>query len=292
MQAFSEFKRRLESYFSRLTKSEQRIASYLLSNLDQAAFLTASELARHLDVSEATIVRFARSVGYKSFPELRRHVQEIYRVKATPATRLQHKLADLKDKEEHVLSQIIDMELQYLSEVPHSVKTADFDRAVKIVANAQRIFVFGQGASRFLADLVEFRLRRFGMNALSVTESGRDLIEKLLLLQRSDVVIANIFHRVTAEVVAVLEHSRALGCKVVMLTDILEPGFKAKADVILAARRGPVSTFHSLTVPMAILNALILAVAMNRSKESIAYLDLLQKLRAEYGLDIVGKLNS
>jgi DNA-binding MurR/RpiR family transcriptional regulator len=292
MEGLDSFRRRLESHFPRLTKSEQKIASYLLTDLDQAAFLTASELANHLDVSEATVVRFAKSIGYDSFPKLRRSIQEMYRVKATPATRLQRKLADLQDKEEHVLSQIIDMELQYLSEVLHSVKTTDFDRAVKIVANAQRIFVFGQGASRFLADLVEFRLRRFGMNAHSVTESGRDIVEKLLLLQRGDVVIANVFHRITGEGVAMLERARAVGCQVVLLTDILEPGFKDKADVILTARRGPVSTFHSLTVPMAILNAMILAIAMTKTDETLSSLKQLDELRAAFGLDIVGKLKS
>lgn len=285
MEELAEFRRRLEDYFPSLTKSEQRIASYLLANYDEATFLPAAELAQRLDVSEATVVRFARSIGYDGFPELRRALQGIFRIKVTPATRLQHKLAELGSSPGHVLTKMVDMEVQYLAEALHSVQPADFDRAVEIILSAKRLFVFGTGPSRILADLVLIRLRRFGIPVITMTESGRDILEELQLMQPQDVVLATGFHRITGELAAVMDHARSLGCRIVFITDTLGPHFKNKADVILSALRGPVSTFHSLTVPMTILNALILAVAMARPEESLAALDRLQQMRAAYGLD-------
>lgn len=285
MEELAEFRRRLEDYFPSLTKSEQRIASYLLANYDEATFLPAAELAQRLDVSEATVVRFARSIGYDGFPELRRALQGIFRIKVTPATRLQHKLAELGSSPGHVLTKMVDMEVQYLAEALHSVQPADFDRAVEIILSAKRLFVFGTGPSRILADLVLIRLRRFGIPVITMTESGRDILEELQLMQPQDVVLATGFHRITGELAAVMDYARSLGCRIIFITDTLGPHFKNKADVILSALRGPVSTFHSLTVPMTILNALILAVAMARPEESLAALDRLQQMRAAYGLD-------
>jgi len=285
MEELAEFRRRLEDYFPSLTKSEQRIASYLLANYDEATFLPAAELAQRLDVSEATVVRFARSIGYDGFPELRRALQGIFRIKVTPATRLQHKLAELGSSPGHVLTKMVDMEVQYLTEALHSVQPADFDRAVEIILSAKRLFVFGTGPSRILADLVLIRLRRFGIPVITMTESGRDILEELQLMQPQDVVLATGFHRITGELAAVMDYARSLGCRIVFITDTLGPHFKNKADVILSALRGPVSTFHSLAVPMTILNALILAVAMARPEESLAALDRLQQMRAAYGLD-------
>jgi DNA-binding MurR/RpiR family transcriptional regulator len=292
MEELNEFRRRLEDRYQDLTKSEQIIASYLLANHDEAAFLPAAELAERLDVSEATVVRFARAIGYDSFPELRRVLQEIFRARVTPASRLQRKLADLKTGEGHVLAKIIDMELQYLTEAERSIDPADFDRAVEMILKGRRVFVFGIGPSRILADLVQIRLRRFGVPTYSMTESGRDLLDKLILLHPDDAVLAAGFHRVTGELVAVLEHAHKLGCPTVLLTDTLGSTFKDRADVILSARRGPVSNFHSLTVPMAVLNALILAIAMSRSEESVTFLNRLQEMRADYGLDAIGKSGS
>jgi DNA-binding MurR/RpiR family transcriptional regulator len=292
MEELNDFRQRLENHFGRLTKSEQKIASFLLSNYDQAAFLNGADLARELAVSEATIVRFARTIGYESFPQLRRALQHIFRVKTTPATRLQRKLADLKTGEGHILNKVVDMELQYLAEVPHSVSPDDFDRAVKLLLRGRRVFIFGSGPSRILADLVTIRFTRFGLSVVCMTESGRDLLDKLALLKHEDVMLAMGFHRVTGELVAAIDYAHRAGCKTVLLTDTLRAHFQDKAAVILAARRGPVSTFHSLIVPMGILNAIILAVAMGRHTESLASLKRMEELRAEYGLDVIGKVNS
>jgi DNA-binding MurR/RpiR family transcriptional regulator len=292
MEELDDFRQELEGHLADLTKSQRSIASYLLANHDEAAFLSAADLAERLNVSEATIVRFAKAIGYNGFPEMRRHLQELFRVRATPASRLQRKLADLSGSPGHVLAKVIDMEIQYLTEALHSISPADFDRAVEIILDAPRVFVRGGGPSAILANMLELRLRRQGVFALSMTESGRDLVEKLQLLRPGDAVLVAGFHHPSAELVAVLEHAHAVGCHTIFLTDTLGPALRDKADVILAARRGPVSTFHSLTVPMSILNALILAVAMAKPDESLAALDRLQLLRATYGLDVPGIVSS
>ncbi len=280
-----DFRRRIEGHLSDLTKSQHSIASYLLANHDEAAFLSAADLAERLQVSEATIVRFAKAIGYDGFPELRRCLQELFRAKASPASRLQRKLNELASSQGHVLTKVLDMEVQYLTEASHSVAPADFDRAVEILMRSKRIFVFGSGPSGILADLAELRLRRLGMLTFGMTESGRHLLEKLQLLQSGDAVLATGFHYMQPDLVIALDHARATDCRSILLTDTLGPALRHKVDVVLAARRGPVSTFHSLTVPMSILNALILAGAMAKPDESLAALNRLQKMRATFGLD-------
>jgi DNA-binding MurR/RpiR family transcriptional regulator len=288
----NRFRQRIENHYAQLTKSEREIATYFLSNHDDAVFLPAAELAKRLDVSEATVVRFAKSVGYDSFPELRRDLQHIFRARVTPATRLQRKLADLKTGQGHILTQVIEMELQYLGEALHTVNLADFDRSVKIISHADRIFVRGGGPSAILANLFQLRMRRFGILTISITETGRDLVEKMQLLRPKDVVLATGFHRVSTELVALIEYAHKINCRIILLTDTLAAPFRDKVDVVLSARRGPVSTFHSLTVPMVILNALILAVAMAKSDASLDALNRFEELRATYGLNGNGKLSS
>ena len=282
-----DFQQRLEDHLPDLTKSQQRVASYLLANYDEAAFLSMAELAKRLGLSEATLVRFARAVGYDGFRELRRCLQGLFRAEATPASRLQHKLGELASSQGHVLAKVLAMEVQYLTEASQSIDPADFDHAVDILLSGRRLFIFASGPSGILAALAEWRLRRLGILTITMTESGRHVLERLQLLQPGDVVLAAGFHQVRPELVTVLDHARATGCRSILLTDTLGPALRDKPDVILGARRGPVSTFHSLTVPMSILNALILAVAMARPDESLAALNQLQQLRARSGLDIL-----
>jgi len=284
----NEFQQRLEAHLPSLTRSQQRIASYLLSNYDEAAFLSAADMANRLELSEATMARFAQAIGYDGFRELRRCLQGLFRAEATPASRLQHKLSELASSQGHVLTKVLAMEVQFLTEASHSLDPADFDSAVDILLHGRRVFVFASGPSGILAGLAELRLRRLGILTISMTESGRHLLEKLQLLRQGDAVLVAGFHHVRPEIVAVLDHARATGCRSILLTDTLGFALGSRADVTLAARRGPVSTFHSLTVPMSILNTLILAVAMARPDESLAALNRLQQLRATSGLDILG----
>lgn len=284
----NDFRQRLEDHLPSLTKSQRRIASYLLASHDEAAFSSGAELAERLSVSEATLVRFAKAIGYEGYRELRRCLQGLFRARATPASRLQHKLSELASSQGHVLTKVLDMELQYLTEASQSIDLADFDRAVGILLGGRRIFVFGSGPSGILADLAELRFRRLGILTIAMTESGRHLLEKLQLLQQGDVVLVAGFYHLRPEIVAVLDHARTTDCRSILLTDTLGPALRGKADVMLAARRGPVSTFHSLTVPMSVLNALILAVAMARPDESLEALNRLDHLRATSGLDNPG----
>jgi len=51
---------------------------------------------------------------------------------------------------------------------------------------------------------------------------------------------------------------------------------------VLAARRGPISAFHSLTVPMTIINTLLLALAQTDQERAMSNLDRLDELRQTY----------
>jgi DNA-binding MurR/RpiR family transcriptional regulator len=61
-----------------------------------------------------------------------------------------------------------------------------------------------------------------------------------------------------------------------------------KADVVLAARRGPISAFHSLTVPMTIINTLLLALAQTDQERAMSNLDRLDELRRTYAFTVEG----
>jgi DNA-binding MurR/RpiR family transcriptional regulator len=66
-QGVLDFSQIISEHFNQLTKSEKRIANYIRKNQEESAFLAAGEVADRLGLSEATIVRFARTVGFNSY---------------------------------------------------------------------------------------------------------------------------------------------------------------------------------------------------------------------------------
>ncbi len=64
-------KQRLESSLSSATASGRAIASYMLANLYELPFQTAADIAEKLGVSESSVGRFCRAIGYSHFKDLK-----------------------------------------------------------------------------------------------------------------------------------------------------------------------------------------------------------------------------
>lgn len=280
----NEFSELVRAHFDSLTKSERRIADHILRNQDEAAFLSAAELADRLGLSEATVVRFARSLGFSGFPELRACLQDLFRRRVSHAARLRKKLAQISP-ESHILEQVVAMEMEYLTEALRTVSRDAFDEAVRLICGARRTFVYALSGSATLAELLQHRLRRFGLEVVLLTQSGREICEPLLSLGSDDVLFAMLFFNLSDVMEATLAYAKACGAKVILLTDTLAPLVRQHTDVLLEAQRGPVKAFHSLIVPMAIIQALVIAVAMNNKEKSLATLDKLDDIRRRLNFD-------
>ena len=79
LQDVVDFGQMIGERYGQLTKSEKRIADYIRKNQEEAAFLAAGELADRLGLSEATLVRFARTLGFNSYPAMRALLQGAFR---------------------------------------------------------------------------------------------------------------------------------------------------------------------------------------------------------------------
>lgn len=270
-----------------LTKSGQQMARYLLTNQDEAAFLSAAELAGRLSVSEATAVRFAQALGFSGYPELRASLQRSFRSRVTHSFRLRESLDDLRERGD-ILEQVTASEIDSLSQALQAVDRQALHRAVDLLRERDRVFVFGLGPSITLVDLLQIRLQRFGRHVIPLTTTGREILEPLLLMSERDLLFAIGFFDVTPSLQFVMEHARRCGCDSILLTDTLGSLLGDKASVVLSARRGPVSAFHSLTVPMTVINTLLLALAQADQERAVANLDRLDDLRRAYAVAVKG----
>ncbi len=264
--------------FTGLTKSEKRIANYLIQSQDEAAFLSASEIADHLQLSEATMVRFARTLGFDSYPAMRTMLQENFRRRLTHSARLRSRLEDLR-ADGDIFERVVASEIDYLTEALQTLDRKALHAAVELIRSHQRIFVFGLGPSLSLVNLLEIRLTRSARHVIALNSTGQEMLEPMLLMNGSDLLIAIGFFNVTPSLEMVLNHANQHKTPVILLTDTLGPAVGNKASVVLAARRGPVSAFHSLTVPMTILNALLLALSSLEQESIMTHLDKLDQLR-------------
>ncbi len=272
-----DFSQVITDHYNDLTKSERQIADYLRKNQEESAFLSVSELAQRLDLSEATLVRFARSLGFESYPAMREVLQENFRRRVTHSARLRSRLDDLREAGD-IFERLVVAEMDYMTQSLESVNRDALHQAMELLRTRKRVFIFGLGPSVSLVELMKIRLERFGWQVVPLTTAGREFLEPLLSMTEDDLLFVICFFDVSPGLRLVLEYAREARCPTVMLTDTLGSIIGDQADVVLSARRGPVSGFHSLVVPMTIINALLLAVA-GEEADVMEHLDKLDELR-------------
>ena len=273
--AAMSFRIAVQEHAGRLSAADQRLIRELLGKPTEAAFLSASELATRGGVHQATATRLAKKLGYRVYPQLRAELQEELLDSIGPGERVRRRLAHSAG--DSLLAAMVADEVAALVELPTQVSQAQLDTAARLVSAAERVFLFGHGHATALVDLLSRRLRRSGHAALSLVGSARDLAEQAALLSERDVVLAFALHRPPPGLRAVLHHAAHAGAPTVMVTDAGGPLLRPQPTVLLAARRGAESEFQSLTVPMAICNALVLTMA-RLNPESVSALDRLTGL--------------
>jgi DNA-binding MurR/RpiR family transcriptional regulator len=275
-----DFSHIISEHYNQLTKSEKQIADYLRKNQEESAFLSVGELAEKLDLSEATLVRFARSLGFDSYPAMREVLQENFRRRVTHSARLRSRLDDLRESGD-IFERLVVSEMDYMTQSLESVNRDALHQAVQLMESRKRIFIFGLGPSVSLVELMRIRLERFGHQVIPLTTAGREILEPLVSMTENDLLFAICFFDVTPALRLLLDYAQDMRCPVIMLTDTLGSIIGDKATVVLSAKRGPVSGFHSLVVPMTIINSLLLSMGGEESG-AMENLDKLDQLRERF----------
>jgi DNA-binding MurR/RpiR family transcriptional regulator len=266
-----------------LNGAQKRLGHYLQT--DSAALLLSNvrDLAQAVGVSKSTVVRFAKSLGYKGFPEFRRDVQKEMRGKLRAASRMEQTFAELGNDED-IFAKLIKRDIELLQETLQAASFPDFHKAVEMIWRGRKVFILGLNASMALAYLLYFRLVRVKKDVRWIfLTGGTSLLEQLAFMEEKDVLIAIEFLSVPREIQTALQHAKRVGAATLGITDFPNSAIGKAADVCLYAKRGLHTTVNSLTPAFSLVNALAIAVVWTKKADSIKALNDLDKLLEGYG---------
>ena len=262
-----------------LTRAEQKILDYINTNTDTFLFLSIGQLAERLELSDATVSRFARHVGCRDFKALKSLVLE---QSPGPAVKL---AATLSQGARFSPQAWLERQRAYLETTIQQLSTGEFDRAVEALCSAQRVFVHGKNASASLAQLLHFRLRRLGLQVSLLPSGGSELLEGLAQAAENDLVVLFSFSKLSREGRVLLEQSRTAGYRTLAFVSRTCLAADETADISLFAYRGAEKEYHSMTAPAALLDALIVAVSERLGEKAAEALKTRHRLKQLYFAD-------
>ncbi|PYZ97406.1 RpiR family transcriptional regulator [Alteribacter lacisalsi] len=249
---------RIINHQDTMSKAHRKIAGYLVENRETAPFLTASKLAKHVGVGEATVIRFAFFLNFKGYPDLQRHLQESLQRKMTSAEVLA-KTTDKDGKPEDVVTEILGDDIQNLKITLEQLDTRHFEEAVRQIIEAENIYIIAYRSAASIASFMEFYLDMVLQNT-ELIRQGDGVSEHLLDIKDNDLVIGFGFSRYTKRTVEVLRYAKQRGARTLVITDHYMSPLVPLGDLKLIAATEINSFIDSFSAPLSIVNALITAV--------------------------------
>ncbi|WP_352404841.1 MurR/RpiR family transcriptional regulator [Sporanaerobacter acetigenes] len=268
--------------FSKLSKSQKLIAEYIMANYDKAAFMTAAKLGEVVGVSESTVVRFANTLGYDGYRDLQNDLHELVKNKLTTVQRIS--LTNDYTNKENLSKRVFKKDIANISKTFDELDYDNFEKAVETILNGERVYVLGLRSSSFLAGYLGFYLNFILNNVKVVTAGPSDVFEQLLKVTSNDVVIGISYPRYSSRTLDALNYVKGKDCKVIGITDsILSPAAQI-SDITLIANSNMVSFVDSLVAPMSLINALIIAIGMEKREDITNYFEDLESIWKEYSV--------
>ena len=271
----------IHNQMASFSKGQRRIAQYIESSYDKAAFMTASRLGKMVSVSESTVVRFAVELGFDGYPSMQKALQEMVRNKLTSVQRIEVTNDRLGDQD--VVSMVMQADLESIRMTSEALDRRVLDQAVEAILRARNIYIVGVRSSAVIATFMGFYFRNIFDNVHLVSSSATsEMIEQMLHVSQGDVVIGISLPRYSSRTVQLMEFARDSGAEVVAITDSLDAPAAKRADHTLLAKSDMVSVVDSLVAPMSLVNALIVAIGQKKKGELSRIFENLEGIWQEY----------
>jgi len=216
-----------------LSPAEQRVARLVVADPADAARRTITDLATAAETSEATVIRFCRSVGMEGYPQLRiRLAAEAARRVEPPDARVVGGDIPPGADMAQIIATIAFNDARAVEETAEQLDPAVCERVVDAIAGAGRIDIYGAGASGFVASDFQQKLHRIGRTAFYFPDVHTALTSAALL-GKGDVALGISHSGTTSDVIEVLEQARARGATTVALTNFPRSPVIEVSDFVL-----------------------------------------------------------
>ncbi|PWC73371.1 transcriptional regulator [Azospirillum sp. TSH100] len=234
-----------------LKRSEGQIADLVLADPRRVLELNVTSLAQAAEVSEATVVRFCRSVGCAGFPDFKLRLaqsqaRDAMRDEVHGGTPYISQDVAPDDDVGMLARKIFSSSAAALTTASSALDDEALERAIILLANASRVLCVGTGGSSALAQDAAHKLLRFGADAQPCADPV--LARMLLVNLAADGVLLALSNTGRSGTINELAAAaRAQGTAVVAITAPRSP-LAAMASVVIASQ--PVEDTEMYT-PMA-----------------------------------------
>lgn len=214
----ADLMKRIRLVFGELSRGEKKVAAHLLERPQDFAFLSVREVARRIQVSTATVVRTAQSLGFSGYGQLQEEAQ-----RAVWSNRFAMRLSAVEPAVPRdrlpSLQSLMQDDVSAIHSTMSRIETDQVERAVRLLACARRILVLGQRMSAGPAEYFGRVMETLLGNVHILGREPGTLFDALVGAGSQDVAVVVAFPRYTMSTVQFAKLASQRGVKLIVVTD-------------------------------------------------------------------------
>lgn len=261
--------------YKTFTDSQKKIADYLVENLDRTAFITLEDISSEVGVSTATVIRFARTLGYSGYTELQKDLQNIIKSKVALPYRLDKPTEIPQDK---LLYDSFENDIKNVQLTLSHLDKDVLQDTIQLINSAKSVYILGMRGAFTLAYYMFSRLGQIKRNVHLVQSVGESEPEELISITKDDVCIAYFFQRIPKKIAILLSWLKQKGIKIILFTDINNNYAKDFGTKFLPCAVSGISFKKSYVAPLCLTNYLIAAIVGTDYDNSKKMLEEMEEL--------------
>ncbi len=274
---------------AKLTKTSKRIGAFILDHETDACFMTSTELAGELDVSEASVIRFARALGFSGYMDFQRslrksHTEKLGRISsavAVPYERLQASMAT--EGGDYIQEFLLNTQTNITSVVRNNPKPT-FDAAIELLVAARRKYIVASRANTGVASYCNLLLRHQLPDVIPTWESSVNVIDHMCDITRQDAVILFSFPRYSEMDRQALQMAEDAGAKILVISDRPSAPLAQYADVLLTVDVDTNTFFNSYVGVELVMEILCAGLSRRMGDANAEKLQLIDRYIGQLGV--------
>lgn len=252
----------IRTHVNALSASEKRVADYVMSHRADVVKMSMMEIANTVGVSDATVLRFVRTIGCENFSSFKTLLAAELMI---PNEAVFENISP-DDSFESISTKVILSDIDLLQEMLRLLDPEKMDAAVNAILQAKNIYLFSVASSESMAVWLYDRLFRLGYSVISIADTYRQLVQASQA-KPGDLFIA-VSRSGSPTTIAEALHCAKRNCpdaKVLSIVCDVTSIIAAESDICLCAISNEIRTdiSGSIVPMMSLLNCLYTCIEFN-----------------------------
>jgi len=252
-----------------LRDSEKKVARVVLESPGQVIYRSISELAEEAGTSEPTVLRFCRALGFRGYHDLKIQLAQ----DLVPEVKNIHEDVTSRDDPATLVRKVLNANAIAIADTLETLDPAQVDKAVRILASAERIEFIGFGGSAAVAMDAYHKFFRIGIPCGWQDDPHMQAMSAALMTRRC-VVVAISHSGSSKDIMETLEIAKEAGAATIAIVSHRKSPVASLAAIALCVHSRETGykpePMSSRIAHLCVIDVLAVGVALKRSRDFMA----------------------